>query len=225
MISRTFRFFVALALFSTIHAYAAGAAPFDLTGPTIDVSVARGGTTLPIAQAPHLAVGDTLTIKADFPKTQAERYLLIVTFLRGPTNPPPKEWFYSCAPWKKPCSEKGLSVPVPEGAQQALIFLAPETGGDFKTLMNAVRGRPGAFVRASQDLNQATLDRSRLARYLTAIRKLNTGNPGVLKDTTPVLARSLGIKVDDKCLDRIPQLQAPCLMQGQETLILNDGHS
>ncbi len=32
------------------------------------------------------------------------------------------------------------------------MFLAPETGGDFKTLKSAVRGRPGAFVRASQDL-------------------------------------------------------------------------
>jgi hypothetical protein len=225
MTSRTCRFLVALALLSSIHAQAAGAAPFDLTGPTIDVSVAREGTTLPIAQAPHLAVGDTLTIKADFPKTQTERYLLIVAFLRGPTNPPPKEWFFNCSTWKKPCSEKGLTLPVPDGAQQALIFLAPETGGDFKTLVNAVRGRPGAFVRATQDLNQATLDRSRLERYLGAIRKLNAGNPGVLKDTTPLLARSLGLRIDDKCLDRLPQLQAPCLMQGQETLILNDGHS
>jgi len=30
---------------------------------------------------------------------------------------------------------------------------------------------------------------------------------------------------NDKCLDKIPQLQAPCLTQGQESLILNDGHS
>ena len=175
MTSRNFRFVVALALVSISHAYAAGAAPFDLTGPTIEVTVARGSTMLPIAQAPHLAVGDKLTIKADFPATQSERYLLIVAFLRGPTNPPPKEWFFSCAPWKRACAEKGLTVPVPDGAQQALIFLAPETGGDFKTLVNAVRGRPGAFVRASQDLNQATLDRSRLERYLFAIRKLNVG--------------------------------------------------
>ncbi|HEY0342551.1 MAG TPA: hypothetical protein VGC34_17255, partial [Steroidobacteraceae bacterium] len=36
---------------------------------------------------------------------------------------------------------------------------------------------------------------------------------------------SLAIKVDDKCLDKIPELQAPCLMQGQASLILNDGHS
>jgi hypothetical protein len=180
---------------------------------------------LPIAQAPHLAEGDSLSIKADFPTSQSEHYLLVVTFLRGPTNPPPKNWFFSCEAWKRACADNGLTVTVPEGAQQALIFLAPESGGDLKTLVNAVRGRPGAFVRASQDLNQATLDRSRLERYLLVIRRLNAANPAVLKDTTPLLARSLGIRVDEKCLDRLPQLQAPCLMQGQDTLILNDGHS
>lgn len=217
--------FVVLATLSITRAHAAGAAPFDLTGPEIEVSVARGHAMLPIAQVPHLAAGDKLSIKADFPATQSEHYLLIVTFLRGPTNPPPKNWFFSCAAWKRACADKGLSVTIPEGAQQTLIFLAPETGGDVKTLINAVRGRPGAFVRATQDLNQATLDRSRLERYLSAIRRLNVANPGVLKDTTPLLARSLGIRVDEKCLDRLPQLQAPCLMEGQDTLILNDGHS
>lgn len=214
-----------LALLSAAGGQAATPAPFDLTGPALQVTVTRGDTTLPIAQAPHLAIGDKLWIKADFPESQSEHYLLIVSFLRGPTNPPPKNWFFKCEAWKRACAEKGLTLKVPEGAQQALIFLAPEAGGDFKTLTNAVRGRPGAFVRASQELNQATLDRSRLERYLIAIRQLNSANPAVLKDTTPLLARSLGIRVDEKCLDRLPQLQAPCLMEGQETLILNDGHS
>jgi hypothetical protein len=223
---RSCRWFLGLALFLDVFfANAAGPAPFDLTGPTLEVIISRGQTTLPIAQAPHLASGDELSIKAEFPENQSEHYLLVVGFLRGPTNPPPKDWFFSCATWKRPCTDKGLDVTVPDGAHQALIFLAPETGGDFKTLVNAVRGRPGSFVRATQDLNQATLDRSRLERYLSAIRRFNASNPAVLKDTTPLLARSLGIRVDDKCLDRIPQLQAPCLMQGQETLILNDGHS
>jgi len=106
-----------------------------------------------------------------------------------------------------------------------LVFLAPETGGDFKTLVNAVRGRPGAFVRTSQDLNQAALDHSRLERYLTTIRSLNDTEPAKLAQVAPLLARSLAIKVDEKCLDRIAALQAPCLMAGQESLILNDGHS
>jgi hypothetical protein len=74
-------------------------------------------------------------------------------------------------------------------------------------------------------LNQAALDRSRLERFLSAVRSLNQGDPSKLKEAAPLLARSLAIKVEDKCLDRIPELQAPCLMQGQESLILNDGHS
>lgn len=219
------RWLSTLAVLAVASAHAAGQAPFDLTGPSLRVTVTRGDVTLPIAQAPHLDAGDKLWIKADFPESQSEHYLLIVSFLRGPTNPPAKDWFFRCEAWKRACAEQGMTVTVPKDAQQALIFLAPEAGGDFKTLVNAVRGRPGAFVRASQELNQATLDRSRLERYLTAIRHANVANPAVLKDTTPLLARSLGIRVDEKCLDRLPQLQAPCLMQGQETLILNDGHS
>ena len=206
-------------------ANAAGPAPFDLAGPMIEVNVTRGATTLAIAEVPHLAAGDTLAIKSGFSQEQSEHYLMVVAFLRGSTNPPPKDWFFQCATWKRDCASKGLSVTIPKGAQQVLIFLAPETGGDFKTMVSAVRGRPGAFVRASQDLNQATLDRSRLERYLTAIRTFNAGDPVALKTATPLLARSLGIKVDEKCLDKIAQLQAPCLMQGQESLILNDGHS
>jgi hypothetical protein len=221
---RLCRWLSTLAVLWVTSAPAATNAPFDLRGPTLEVTVSRDKTTLPIAQVPHLAEGDKLWIKADFPQSQSEHYLLVLSFLRGPTNPPPKDWFFRCETWKKSCA-KGLTVTVPEGAQQALIFLAPEDGGDFKTLVNAVRGRPGAFVRSTQDLNQATLDRSRLERYLTSIRHLNAANPAVLKDTTPLLARSLGIRVDEKCLDRLPQLQAPCLMEGQETLILNDGHS
>ena len=199
-------------------------APFDLVGPNLDVKVTRGSQTLPISEVPNLASGDHLSIKADFPASQSAHYLLVAAFLRGATNPPPKEWFFNCETWSPKCAQ-GLSLTVPQEAQQALLFLAPETGGDFKTLMNAVRGRPGAFVRSSQDLNQATLDRSRLDDYLAAVRALNDADPAKLRVAAPLLARSLAIKVDEKCLDRIPELQAPCLMQGQASLILNDGHS
>jgi hypothetical protein len=212
-----------LALANAITAHA-DPAPFDLAGPTLEVKVTRGAQSLPISQVPNLAAGDHLSIKADFPATQSEHYLLIAAFLRGATNPPPKDWFFSCETWNPKCSQ-GLKVTVPQDAQQVLLFLAPETGGDFKTLMSAVRGRPGAFVRTSQDLNQATLDRSRLEKYLTAVRALNAADPAKLRQSAPLLARSLAIKVDDKCLDKIPELQAPCLMQGQASLILNDGHS
>ncbi len=214
----------ALALAGAVAAYA-DPAPFDLEGPNLEVKVTRGTQTLPIAEVPNLASGDHLWIRADLPTTQSAHYLLIAAFLRGATNPPPKNWFFECETWARPCAQQGLSIDVPAEAQQVLLFLAPETSGDFRTVVGAVRGRPGAFVRASQDLNQATLDRSRLNAHLAAIRALSASDPAKLKEVAPLLARSLAIKVDNQCFDKIPELQAPCLMQGQSSLILNDGHS
>jgi hypothetical protein len=199
-------------------------APFDLAGPLLEVDVARAGKTLPIAAVPNLAVGDKVSIKAHLPPGQSVHYLLVAAFLRGATNPPPENWFYSSETWN-PRDNEGLEITVPRGAQQVLVFLAPETGGDFKTIIGAVRGQPGAFVRASQDLNQATLDRARLKVYLAAIRKISQSNPDSLKTASTLLSRSLLIKFDSDCLQKIPELQAPCLMQGQDSLIMNDGHS
>ncbi|MBV9695383.1 MAG: hypothetical protein JO005_00440 [Gammaproteobacteria bacterium] len=200
-------------------------APFDLAGPTIEVTVTRAGVSLPAAEVPELASGDRLWLKADLPPEQGAHYVMVAVFLRGSTNPPPPEWFIRCDTWGGRCAHEGLTLTVPEGAQQMLLFLAPSTGGDFKTLVNAVRGRPGAFVRSSQELNQASLDRARLDAYLAAIRGLEERDPGALKNAAPLLARSLAIKVDEKCLDKLAVLQAGCLMQGRESLILSDGHS
>jgi hypothetical protein len=222
MVSRCRLLLLTAALAASAHA---DPAPFDLAGPNLEVKATRGDTTLPISEVPNLAVGDRIWIKADLPPTQSAHYLLVAAFLSGATNPPPASWFFLCETWTHPCAKDGLTVTVPQDAQQVLVFLAPETRGDFRTLVDAVRGRPGAFVRTSQDLNQATLDRSRLQAYLTAIRALNAADPARLREDAPLLARSLAIKVDEKCLDRLPELQAPCLMKGQESLILNDGHS
>jgi hypothetical protein len=199
--------------------------PFDLAGPTLDVKITRGAMTLPASEVPNLVAGDKIWIKADFPTTQSAHYLMVAAFLSGSTNPPPESWFFPCKTWTGKCGHDGLTVTVPQDAQQVLVFLAPETGGDFRTVVNTVRGRPGAFVRATQDLNQAALDRSRLERYLSAVHLLSDTDPSKLTEAAPLLARSLAIKVDEKCLDKIPELQAPCLSQGQEALILNDGHS
>jgi hypothetical protein len=229
--TRTTRHRLELFLFAAIVLIAAGVAahadpaPFDLAGPSLEVAVSRGMVTLPIAEVPNLAPGDQLWIKAELPVTQSAQYLMVAAFLTGSTNPPPASWFFRCETWSRQCAQEGLTVTVPQGAQQVLVFLAPKTSGDFSTLVDAVRGRPGAFVRASQDLNQAALDRSRLQAYLSAIHALDESDQARLKDVAPLLARSLAIKVNDKCLDRIPELQAPCLMQGEESLILNDGHT
>src|SRR5208282_2577799 len=143
---------------------------FDLTGPKVDVHVKRGEVTLPIGQTPNLMPGDRLWIHPDLPESQSTRFVLVVVFLRGVTNPPPPEWFTRVETWTRTAREEGVFVAVPDEAQQALIFLAPETGGDFSTLRAAVRGRPGAFVRATQDLQAASWDRMRLETYLSDVK-------------------------------------------------------
>ncbi|MDB5483607.1 MAG: putative lipoprotein [Caulobacteraceae bacterium] len=198
--------------------------PFDLVGPTLDVTVTRAGKTLPIAEAPNLAEGDQLWVKPDFPAGQSAHYVLVVAFLRGATDPPPESWFFRLETWR-PKAGAGLKITVPKGAQQALLFLAPETGGDFKTLVKGVRGRPGAFVRASQDLNQASLDRARLEAYLSEVHKTSLSDPERLKTVAPLLARSLAIKLDSPCLQKPAAQQASCLTQGQESLVLSDEHN
>ena len=143
---------------------------FDLLGPRIEMKVTRNGKPLPISDVANLQPGDRLWLHPDFPDDQSARYLLVVAFLRGATNPPPENWFIKAETWTKQVREEGIVVTVPQDAQQALLFLAPETGGDFSSLRSAVRGRPGVFVRASQDLNQASLDRSRLEKYLADVK-------------------------------------------------------
>jgi hypothetical protein len=200
-------------------------AAFDLPGPRIEVKVTRGGKTLPIFEVPELQAGDRLWLHADVPASQSVRYLLIVAFLRGSTDPPPDQWFVKAETWSKQVRQEGIVVTVPEQAQQALLFLAPETGGDFSTLRSAVRGRPGAFVRASQDLNQAALDRSRLDAYLAGIKETTDSDPKELKERSLILARSLKIKVDEQCFDKLTEQQAPCLVRNPDQLVLDDGHS
>src|SRR6202011_4014351 len=127
--------------------------------------------------------------------------------------------------WNKKVREEGVVVVVPQDAEQALLFLAPETGGDFSTLRSSVRGKPGVFVRASQDLNQANLDRSRLDQYINAVKQTSDIDPKALHDRSVLLARSLTIKLDEQCFDKPVAQQISCLTQHSDQLVLDDGHS
>ena len=203
----------------------ADTAAFDLTGPKVEVRVQRAGSTLPIAEVPNLQAGDRLWIHADLPESQSVRYLMIVAFLRGATNPPPDSWFTRVETWSRPVHDEGIFVVVPEEAEEALVFLAPETGGAFSTLRTAVRGKPGAFVRAAQDLQQASLDRQRLEKYLESVRETYIADPEQAKTHTTLLARSLSMKLDQQCFDKPSAQQVPCLTQNTDQLVLDDAHS
>lgn len=212
----------ALALAGTPAPAAAQAGTtFDLAGPALTMSVTRGDATLPIAQVPALATGDRLTLKADLPADQSARFLLVLAFLRGATNPPPKNWFFKAETWKP--KKATLSVAIPKGAEQVIAFLAPETGGGYDAIVDAVRGRPGVFVRAAQDLHQASLDRARLEAFVAGVAKVEDNAPEGLAQISPRLASTLAIRLDAECLQRPRALQAACLTQNREGMVLQTG--
>ncbi|MBW4038508.1 MAG: hypothetical protein HIU91_06450, partial [Acidobacteria bacterium] len=199
-------------------------ARFDLIGPKIDVRVTRNGQMLPIAAVPNLQPGDKLWIHPDLPSTQSVKYLLICAFLRGNTNPPPEDWFYRIETWDPKVRQEGAFITVPTEAQQAVLFLAPETGGDFKTLRSAVRGRPGAFVRASQDLIEAGFEEARIEKYIASIRRVPPTDTEGLQKHSDLLALTLALKPNEICFKQPVDMQFACLTQSGTQVVLDDGH-
>ena len=225
MMSRTGLLYFSLIFVTLMNFARADSAGFDLSGPSIAAKVTRAGKTLPISQVPNLEAKDRIWLHPDLPDDQSVHYLLVVVFLRGSTNPPPDSWFIKAETWNKKVREEGIVVTVPSDAQQMLLFLAPETGGDFSTLRSTVQAKPGVFVRASQDLDQASFDRSRLDRYLAAVKQTSENDPKALRERSLLLARSLGIKVDPQCFDKPLEQQSSCLTQNTNQLVLEDGQS
>jgi hypothetical protein len=213
-----------LGFFLVTGCFAYADSSFDLSGPQIEMNVTRAGTTLPISEVPNLQSGDKLWIQPALPDTESVHYLLVVAFLQGATNPPPDNWFIKAELWNRQIRQEGIIVTVPEHAQQALLFLAPETGGDFSTVRSAVQGKPGAFVRAAQNLLLASQSRMRVDAYLSAIRDSATDEPKKLQERATLLARSLKLKVDKQCFDKPPEQQATCLMQDSDQTVMDDGH-
>jgi hypothetical protein len=198
-------------------------ARFDLAGPTIDIRVTRGTSTLPIAQVPNLQPGDKIWIKADLPASQSNHLILIVAFLRGTTNEPPDNWFTEIDTWNKKTAE-GTTVTVPNEAEEALLFVAPETGGDFKTLRSAVKGKPGLFIRADSDLNEASFEQQRIERYLAAMKTVPQDDPKAIQEHSAKLAATLALKPNADCFKQPVDQQVICLTQSSAPVLLEDGH-
>jgi hypothetical protein len=199
-------------------------ARFDLVGPKISVRVTRAGTTLPIAEVPNLRPGDKLWVKADLPENQKNHLLLIVAFLRGTTNEPPDDWFTEIDTWDKKKTREGTTITVPEGAEQAVMFVAPETGGDFKTLRSAVKGRPGLFIRANADLNEASFEQQRIEHYLAAMKTVPVNDPKAIQDRSGKLASTLALRPNADCFKQPVDQQVTCLTQSSAPVLLDDGH-
>lgn len=201
----------------------AAPSPFDLAGPRLDVAVTRNGATLPLEWVPNLAEGDRLSIKLDLPAGQGDRFRLIAAFLRGAVDRPPDAWFHDTVSGKAKGGD--LSLVVPKGAQQLVLFVLPEHGAGRNAIVSAVRKQPGTFVRAVQDLNQASLDRARLDTFLDLLLQAGRKDPASVNATSQALTRSLAIKLKAECLQQPAELQAACLTGDRETLLFADTHS
>jgi hypothetical protein len=208
---------------SITAAFGADNARFDLVGPKIDVRVTRGSSTLPIAEVPNLQPGDKIWVKADLPPSQSNHLLLIVAFLRGTTNEPPDSWFTKIETWDKKTAE-GTTVTVPDEAEQAILFVAPETGGDFNTLRSAVKGKPGLFIRADADLNEASFEQQRIERYLAAMKTVPQDDQKAIQDRSAKLATTLALKPNADCFKQPVEQQVNCLTQSSAPVLLDDGH-
>ena len=217
--------FVAACIFaaSITTALRADNARFDLEGPKIDIRVTRGSATLPIAEVPNLQPGDKIWVKADLPASQSNHLLLIVAFLRGTTNEPPDSWFTKIETWDKKTVE-GTTITVPAEAQQAILFVAPETGGDFNTLRSAVKGRPGLFIRADVDLNEASFEQQRIERYLAAMKTVPQNDEKAIHERSAKLASTLNLKPNADCFKKPVEQQVNCLTQSSAPVLLDDGH-
>ena len=131
-----------LSLFLVTGCFAYANGSFDLSGPRMEVTVTRAGKTLPISEVPNLQAGDRIWMHPAFPDNETVHYVLAVAFLQGATNPPPDNWFTKIETWTRQVRKEGFVITVPEHAQQALFFLAPQTTGDFSTLRRAVHAQP-----------------------------------------------------------------------------------
>ena len=112
--------FCFLLLLISVSSATADNATFDLIGPKVEVRVQRAGVTLPIAEVPNLQAGDRIWVHADLPDTQSVRYLMVIAFLRGATNPPPESWFTRVETWSKPVHEEGVFINVPRGGRGSI---------------------------------------------------------------------------------------------------------
>ena len=106
-----------------------------------------------------------------------------------------------------------------------MLFLAPETGGDFSTFMWGCPWPTRSICAGLSGFKPGSMDRSPLDTYLAGIKETADTDPKVLHERSLVLARSLKIKVDEQCFDKLTEEQAPCLMRNPDQLVLDDGHS
>ena len=125
---RSYSWHLALVLLLTVDFASSGTAAFDLPGPQIEVRVTRAGKTLPISQVPNLQPGDRIWIHPKLPPEQSVHYLLIASFLRGVTNPPPATSFTKAIDPRKSAKLYCLRISSPSRCPTDRAFSGSRNG-------------------------------------------------------------------------------------------------
>ncbi|MBE7181480.1 MAG: hypothetical protein INR71_09780, partial [Terriglobus roseus] len=131
-------------------------------------------------------------------------------------------WFTKIETWDKKTVQEGSFVTIPQNAQQAILFIAPETGGDFESLRSTVKSKPGQFIRADSDLNEASFEQQRIERYLAAMKTVPPDDPKAIQDRSAKLAATLGLQPKQDCFKQPVANQVNCLTQSSAPIILDD---
>jgi hypothetical protein len=124
--------------------------------------------------------------------------------------------------WTREVREEGVFVTVPKEAQQALIFLAPETGGDFSTLRRRARPPRRLCPRRAGSASGQLGPHAPGCLSGRGQGKPPRPTPKLLKERAEMAARSLGVRLDQQCFDKPSDQQAPCLVQHTDGLVLDD---
>jgi hypothetical protein len=110
--------------------------------------------------------------------------------------------------WTREARSEGVFVTVPAEAQQALMFLAPETGGDFNTLRKAVHDRPGVLCPRRPGSAGGQLGPDAGGSLSGQVKVTSQTDLKALKEHAEMAARSLGSRSQD-CFDKPIDQQAP----------------
>ena len=219
----------ALHYFSCLCCVAAASADnnaFDLIGPKVEVRVQRAGMTLPIAEVPNLqprrpALGASRSARqpirplSDGHRFSARRDQSSARFL-----------VYSRRNLEQaPSTKKEFSSPFPTKPRRRSFSLRPKPVAPSARCARRFEASPELLSAPLRILQQASLDRQRLEKYLEAVRETYTADPEQLKAHTTMLARSLNMRLDQQCFDKPSAQQVPCLTQNTDQLVLDDAHS
>jgi hypothetical protein len=104
------------------------------------------------------------------------------------------------------------------------MFIAPETGGDFKTLRSAVKGKPGLFIRADADLAEASFEQQRIMHYLAGMKTVANADQKTIQEHSAKLAATLALKPNGDCFKQPVDQQVNCLTITSAPVLMDDGH-